>query len=61
MLMYYGGDLIDLALIVLLCRQWYAATRPRPLPRPCPAATSARMTGQRPFVTEKPCATHTFG
>lgn len=25
MLMYYGGDAIDLVLIVLLCRQWYQA------------------------------------
>jgi putative membrane protein len=32
MLMYYGGDLIDLVLIVLLCRQWYAATRPADAP-----------------------------
>lgn len=55
MLMYYGGDLIDLVLIVLLCRRWYAATRPRP------GEPSAQMAGQRPFVTEKPCATHTFG
>ena len=28
MLMYYGGDLIDLVLLVMLGRQWYAATRP---------------------------------
>ncbi|WIN00229.1 cytochrome c oxidase assembly protein [Actinoplanes oblitus] len=27
-LMYYGGDLIDLALIVAFCRQWYAAADP---------------------------------
>jgi len=27
-LMYYGGDLIDLVLIVVFCRQWYAATDP---------------------------------
>jgi putative membrane protein len=26
MIMYYGGDVIDLVLVVLLCRQWYAAT-----------------------------------
>jgi putative membrane protein len=30
MLMYYGGDVIDIALITLFCRQWYAAVRPRP-------------------------------
>ncbi|MFC7465351.1 cytochrome c oxidase assembly protein [Brachybacterium sp. GCM10030252] len=28
-LMYYGGDAIDVALIVLLLHQWYVATRPR--------------------------------
>lgn len=28
MLMYYGGDVIDAALIVLLCWQWYRAARP---------------------------------
>lgn len=29
MLMYYGGDAIELCLIVLLCAQCYRATRPR--------------------------------
>lgn len=29
MIMYYGGDLIDIILIFLLCRQWYRAARPR--------------------------------
>jgi putative membrane protein len=29
MLMYYGGDLIDVVLITVLCRRWYAAARPR--------------------------------
>jgi putative membrane protein len=28
-LMYYGGDLIDIALIAEFCRQWYAAGGPR--------------------------------
>ena len=28
-LMYYGGDVIDLVLIALFCRQWYVAARPR--------------------------------
>lgn len=28
-LMYYGGDAVDLVLIVLLCASWYRATRPR--------------------------------
>ncbi|AIF44864.1 cytochrome c oxidase assembly protein [Virgibacillus sp. SK37] len=30
MLMYYGGDLIDLLLIFVLCLHWYRATRPTP-------------------------------
>ncbi|WP_134699563.1 cytochrome c oxidase assembly protein [Ammoniphilus sp. YIM 78166] len=29
MIMYYGGDLIDLALMVIFCHQWYKVTRPR--------------------------------
>lgn len=29
MLMYYGGDIIDAAIVFLLCLQWYRATRPR--------------------------------
>lgn len=29
MLMYYGGDLIDLFLIFLLCLQWFRESRPR--------------------------------
>ena len=28
MLMYYGGDMIDLILIVIFCYQWYKAVRP---------------------------------
>lgn len=28
-LMYYGGDVVDIALIVLLLHGWYTATRPR--------------------------------
>jgi len=31
MLMYYGGDMIELLLIFILCLQWYKATRPRVL------------------------------
>ncbi len=30
MLMYYGGDLIDLVIIFVLCYKWYKAYRPRP-------------------------------
>lgn len=29
MVMYYGGDVIELFMIFLLCRQWYKATAPR--------------------------------
>ncbi len=29
MIMYYGGDLIDLVLIIIFCHQWYTVTRPR--------------------------------
>lgn len=28
MLMYYGGDMVDLILIFILCLQWYKAARP---------------------------------
>jgi putative membrane protein len=34
LLMYYGGDAIDLLLIIIFCHTWYVATRPRPAPRP---------------------------
>ncbi|PPA70995.1 cytochrome c oxidase assembly protein [Jeotgalibacillus proteolyticus] len=29
MLMYYGGDAIDIMIIIILCYQWYKATRPK--------------------------------
>ncbi len=29
MLMYYGGDIIDIVIIFILCLQWFRATRPR--------------------------------
>lgn len=29
MMMYYGGDIIDLILIFILCLQWFKATKPR--------------------------------
>ncbi|MEK3886751.1 cytochrome c oxidase assembly protein [Bacillus sp. FSL K6-3431] len=29
MIMYYGGDAIDIMLIIILCLQWFRATRPR--------------------------------
>jgi len=31
-IMYYGGDAVDLVLIILLFAGWYAAVRPRPAP-----------------------------
>ncbi|WP_424347307.1 cytochrome c oxidase assembly protein [Kocuria sp. CH-021] len=31
-LMYYGGDVVHVALVVVLCAQWYAAARPRARP-----------------------------
>jgi putative membrane protein len=40
-LMYYGGDLIDLVLIVVFCRQWYATTGPH-------RATTPRVESTRP-------------
>lgn len=32
MVMYYGGDAVDLLLIVVFCAQWFWATRPRIVP-----------------------------
>jgi putative membrane protein len=29
MLMYYGGDAIDLIIITIFCHRWYRSTRPR--------------------------------
>lgn len=29
MLMYYGGDAVDLIIIIILCHQWFKATKPR--------------------------------
>jgi putative membrane protein len=37
-LMYYGGDVVDVTLVVLLLGGWYAATRPRPGMPPLVAA-----------------------
>jgi putative membrane protein len=31
MIMYYGGDIIDIIMIIILCFQWFKATRPRGL------------------------------
>ncbi|WP_240605817.1 cytochrome c oxidase assembly protein [Planctomonas deserti] len=40
-LMYYGGDAIELCLIVALGTAWYRSTRPRPQRRPRPGAVVA--------------------
>jgi putative membrane protein len=32
-IMYYGGDLVDLVLLIVFCRQWYRATAPRGVAR----------------------------
>lgn len=51
LLMYYGGDLIHLALIVVFCRQWYVATAPdrrsphRPAPVPWRLPDAIRLAG----------------
>ena len=29
LVLYYGGGAVELAVVILLCRQWYVATRPR--------------------------------
>jgi cytochrome c oxidase assembly factor CtaG len=29
MIMYFGGDAIDLAVMIVLCSQWFAATKDR--------------------------------
>ncbi|WP_050183256.1 cytochrome c oxidase assembly protein [Domibacillus robiginosus] len=34
MLMYYGGDAVDLVLVIFLCSQWFHAARPRKAARP---------------------------
>lgn len=31
MLMYYGGDMVDVLLIIILCWKWYTSARPRPV------------------------------
>ncbi|MFS0866593.1 cytochrome c oxidase assembly protein [Microbacterium sp. 179-B 1A2 NHS] len=37
-LMFYGGDAVDVVLIVLICAEWYRVTGRRPAPRAAPAA-----------------------
>lgn len=48
-LMYYGGDAVDLVLVILLCGQWYRAARPRPAaPAPLPGAPAPLPGAARP-------------
>ena len=54
-LMYYGGDLVDLPLIVIFCRQWFQATRPRP---PIPDRSPAMRPTGRSGRAGRPEAVH---
>jgi putative membrane protein len=45
LVMYYGGDAVDLALAVLVCARWYRRTRPREV-----------VSGQRQLDLERPSA-----
>lgn len=40
LVMYYGGDAVDLALAVLVCARWYARARPQPS-RPAGSSSDA--------------------
>jgi putative membrane protein len=40
-LMYYGGDAVDLLLIVIFCHQWYVAARPQAVAGPEIAGTGS--------------------
>lgn len=42
MLMYYGGDMIDLILVIIFCYQWYKAARPR--------ANTSKSKGSKNFM-----------
>jgi putative membrane protein len=50
MIMYYGGDAVDVVIMVVLCARWYRWARPRVLPRlngrhrvPAPLRTSRTL------------------
>jgi putative membrane protein len=47
-LMYYAGDAVDVALMVLLLAGWYAAARPRPAAVVAGGAAAAPRTGPEP-------------
>lgn len=40
-MMYYGGDIVDLLLVVIFCWQWYRATAPRPTVEPSTTPATA--------------------
>lgn len=50
MLMYYGGDAVELMIVVVLCQRWYRATRPR-LAASRLAASLVAASGVRPTRT----------
>lgn len=52
MLMYYGGDAVELVIIVVLCRRWYRATRPRV--RTAPVSPSRSADGPWPAAPRRP-------
>jgi putative membrane protein len=47
-LMYYGGDLLDLAVIVVFWWQWYRATAPRPPGDRAPARAAGQPSSPNP-------------
>jgi putative membrane protein len=47
-LMYYGGDLADLVLVAVFCRQWYVATDPRRAARAAVPSTGPRRLWRLP-------------
>ncbi|GAB7039042.1 MULTISPECIES: cytochrome c oxidase assembly protein [Catenuloplanes] len=56
-LMYYGGDLVDLVLIVEFCRQWYRAADPRRRDRPARPRIPHRRPPRVPWRLPQPAGT----
>jgi len=57
-IMYYGGDTVDLAIAVLLCAAWYRAARPRamgPPSRPWPPVVFVKPPTGLPLDEEPRC------
>ncbi|WP_441351508.1 cytochrome c oxidase assembly protein [Tuberibacillus sp. Marseille-P3662] len=42
-IMYYGGDVIDMGIIFILCLQWFRSTRPRIRPSHGPVKVQSKM------------------